>query len=133
VFASRSGPSIYCVYCSHFFATIPSGGVGSTFFFPTSSQLVDKTVPPDSVKLFIIAFFCSSLPLEKNVLKYFVQRFIGTQFIIFGFFFNNFIPIFFSRLFWVVLKHWTIVWFLLQHSAKCSIFQVPISLKQILF
>lgn len=33
---------------SHFFNCIPSGGVPSTFFEPTSFQFVDSTVPFDS-------------------------------------------------------------------------------------
>lgn len=40
--------------------TYPSGGFTSTGAFPTSSQLVDKVVPPDSTKLFIIARLESS-------------------------------------------------------------------------
>lgn len=40
---------------SHFFATIPSGGLVSTFAFDTSAQLVLRDVPLLSTKLFIIA------------------------------------------------------------------------------
>ena len=40
--------------------TYPSGGFTSTGAFLTSSQLVDRVVPPDSTKLFIIARLESS-------------------------------------------------------------------------
>lgn len=43
-----------------FFATIPSGGLVSTFLDPTSAQLVDKQVPLLSTKLFIMARRVSS-------------------------------------------------------------------------
>lgn len=33
---------------SHFFSSIPSGGLPSTFFEPTSFQFVESTVPLDS-------------------------------------------------------------------------------------
>lgn len=33
---------------SHFFSSIPSGGLPATFFEPTSFQFVDSTVPFDS-------------------------------------------------------------------------------------
>jgi len=45
--------------------SIPFGGDPFTLALPTSSQFVDKTVPPDSVNDFIIAFFCSSVPLPN--------------------------------------------------------------------
>lgn len=41
----------FCItwdHISHFLSSIPSGGVPSTFFCPTSFQFVDSTVPFDS-------------------------------------------------------------------------------------
>ena len=54
-------------HASHFFATMPSGGVQSIFFAPTSLQLVDRTVPLLSTNDFIIALRVSSSPCNAGV------------------------------------------------------------------
>lgn len=46
---------------SHFFNSMPSGALPSTFFAPTSFQFVDSTVPFDSTCL---------LAPKKNVIRY---------------------------------------------------------------
>lgn len=63
-----TGPSIYKevpdIQYSHFLYSMPSGGLTSVFLSPISFQFVLKTVPPDSLNDFIIAFFVSSVPSE---------------------------------------------------------------------
>ncbi len=41
---------------------MPSGGLTSNFFAPTSDQFVLRVVPPDSVNDLFIAFLVSSVP-----------------------------------------------------------------------